>query len=316
MLGHAECITSTRISIASFNPIPTFFQIAMDRVPIRFIQEVLRHLEDEEFTGIQFRGSNQGSRYPSTWGRVAQRKTTREEARLIVYLAPNKEAVFSVRSGTFFGDVGDPVAVEDLPKFDIKRIYIRKKNEHFAGGPAYHPLTKKTLQVLSGILRRGHPCRLGLYANFKGAPLVEQLCLAPSQIASIFMCSRLSPPMEVLTRSIMRGTLRSFESSCKIRITKKLFSLVLLFVASQKFKYLRLAPLSGAISREAYFTGVIDAIVRRESKHKFTFYLGESHQDIYERLKVKDMRVSLVLSPNCRKTDASISRNVDGFCSL
>uniref|UniRef100_A0A1I8ACL2 Glycerophosphodiester phosphodiesterase n=1 Tax=Steinernema glaseri TaxID=37863 RepID=A0A1I8ACL2_9BILA len=251
----------------------------MDRVPLLFIEEVLLQLDSTPYW------IRKTLHYPSTWGKIAAKRGVKEQARVNLYL--RQEPVFSIWS--FHTGIKTPVPFEDLDQFVLEGVTISK--EEGQG----RPLTKANLQLLQRHLRRGYPCSLILKADFRGT-IAEQLCLAAPQVVSIQMNSQVSPSVEILTRSIERGTLRTLWCTSAVRLTKKLFPVLLKLVASEQFKFLRIARSSGAISNEACLTGVINALLGRPRRQKFTFYVAQRYENLCSRLVGDDVRVNVEIS--------------------
>uniref|UniRef100_A0A1I8AKX5 FBD domain-containing protein n=1 Tax=Steinernema glaseri TaxID=37863 RepID=A0A1I8AKX5_9BILA len=250
------------------------FQIAMDRVPRRFIEEVLLHLE-------YLFAPRKLPKYPSTWGRVAAKKGARKLAHLEVFLEPEK--VFYLKSCR-----EKPLPFEDLDQFVLEGIAIHKE-----GGwkkEDRHPMTKANFQLLKKHLRKGHPCYLDLFADFKSSPLVEKLCLAPSRVSSFYLGkANVALPTERLTRIIHRGTL-SCLTCYDVRVTKEFFPVLLRFVASEKFEKLSIASSSGPVSNEVFLKGVIDAFLSRPRKMHFSFVISKRYRNICGRLTGEVLR--------------------------
>uniref|UniRef100_A0A1I8A4F8 Uncharacterized protein n=1 Tax=Steinernema glaseri TaxID=37863 RepID=A0A1I8A4F8_9BILA len=255
----------------------------MDRVPLRFVEEVLLQLDTKD------------SLYPSFWGKVAERKRPRKHARILVYFEPNTEGRFSVRSTTSLR----PVALEDLDQFVLVSIHIREGFGQRTEGQ--YPLTKSNLKLLQRHLRRGHPCDLSLFEDLERASLVEQLCLAPSRLTRIYLFKHQPLPTAILTRNIELGTLRSLNCPSGVIVTQEVVPAVLRFVASENFKSLLLPQMSGEASKESFVKGVIDAFLSRPRRQKFEFNVSERYKRVCAPLAGEGMRGKVYVNFNSAK---------------
>uniref|UniRef100_A0A1I7YXB7 Glycosyltransferase family 1 protein n=1 Tax=Steinernema glaseri TaxID=37863 RepID=A0A1I7YXB7_9BILA len=254
----------------------------MDRVPLRFIEEVLLLLDSIPYW------IRKTLHYPSTWGKVAARRGVKEQVRVNVYLS--QEPVFSL--WTSHAGTNMPVPLEDLEQFVIRDIFIYKENRVWR--EERHPLNKKNFQLLQRHLRRGYPCYLALHANFSGISYLEQLCLAPSRVTH-FSFDGLDPfdlplPTEILTQNIDRGALRCLVCSNGVHVTNEFFPVILRFVASEQFEHLMFASSSGPVSSKVFLEGAIDAFLSRPRRKQFWFVISERYRDICGRLMGEDVR--------------------------
>uniref|UniRef100_A0A1I8ADC5 RNA-directed DNA polymerase-like protein n=1 Tax=Steinernema glaseri TaxID=37863 RepID=A0A1I8ADC5_9BILA len=227
----------------------------MDRVPIRFIEEVVLQLVDNYCF--------MDREYPSIWGRVAS-KLTRKKAYLHLYLKSKEQAYFYV-------DDYDrkQVELDRIGQFIIVNIKVEdKKNKGWDifNPPKFHPLTKKNFQLLQNLIRKPFPCFLGFdFQTDPIHPLVQRLCLAIPRVVKLYFNSQVPLSMDILTRSIERGTLSDL--SCHTDVTKETLPVLLRFMASEKMNELmvfRSRGCSQSVSYETLFDAVVDAILNKE----------------------------------------------------
>uniref|UniRef100_A0A1I8A507 FTH domain-containing protein n=1 Tax=Steinernema glaseri TaxID=37863 RepID=A0A1I8A507_9BILA len=228
----------------------------MDRVPLRFIEEVLFCVERRPYWTREI------PKYPSIWGRVAEREGIRNTAKIHVHFSRNNEAIFSVLS-TSTGEE-TPVALEDLQQFVLEIIEIDEA------------------MIIEG---------MHLDANiddFSGVPLVERFCLTPSRVTEIRLDKRLPLPIELLTRSIEQGTLRRLECEFSVHVTEELFQVLLRFVASERFQRLSFYRSSGPVSNETFLRGAIDVFLSRKRRQIFKIHVPELYHNVCKRLTEGD----------------------------
>uniref|UniRef100_A0A1I8ABJ3 DUF3786 domain-containing protein n=1 Tax=Steinernema glaseri TaxID=37863 RepID=A0A1I8ABJ3_9BILA len=225
----------------------------MDRVPIRFIQEVLLQLEENQFLDTQDR------KYPSIWAEVANKKRTREGADLLIYLTFEEEVLFCV-----FDDDG-PVELDRIGQFVLDNVFVEDLGEQEEHDWIWeieelYPVTKKNFHLLHSLIRKPFPCHLEF--NFQTDPidpLVQRLCLAIPWVAGLRLNSQMPLSMDILTRSVERGTLKYL--FCHVDVTVLLLPVLLRFVASEKMDKFEATPSDDSpISYEALLNGVIDAV--------------------------------------------------------
>uniref|UniRef100_A0A1I7ZWV7 NAD(P)-bd_dom domain-containing protein n=1 Tax=Steinernema glaseri TaxID=37863 RepID=A0A1I7ZWV7_9BILA len=117
-------------------------------------------------------------------------------------------------------------------------------------------------------------------------PLVQKLCLAPTRLATIEVDSHTPFSIEVLARSVERGTLRGFTTYDYIYLTDEILAILLKFVASVQmtrfeFNIKRKSP----ISYKTFLEGVIDAFLSRERAKRFQFCVDPRTEKLCERLR-------------------------------
>uniref|UniRef100_A0A1I8A5Y8 Uncharacterized protein n=1 Tax=Steinernema glaseri TaxID=37863 RepID=A0A1I8A5Y8_9BILA len=266
----------------------------MDSVPILFIEEVLFQLEQPSHV-------KEIPRYPWTWGRVADRKVVKKKVTIVIYQEPNKESSFRLEPANAPIIVLEPAPpLENLEQFALETItiYNKRRFERADTRNRRYPLNQENFQLLQRHFRRGHPCDLSLFADFQGAPLVNQLCLAPSRVTKIFLNNE-TLPTDILTRSIERGTLRNLTCNAT-RLTQELFPVVFKFVASENFRSLIFSQLHGEVSNETFVEGLVDAFLSGPRRQLFHFFVNERYRNLFGRLKGKDMwkKVDFHCSPD------------------
>uniref|UniRef100_A0A1I7ZAR6 Maelstrom domain-containing protein n=1 Tax=Steinernema glaseri TaxID=37863 RepID=A0A1I7ZAR6_9BILA len=249
----------------------------MDRVPICFIEEVLLQLEDTP------RFKNR--KYPSIWGEVADKKLTRKNADLHIYLESKEKVFFCV-----YDDDG-PVGLDRIGQFVLENIEfedILDEDWNATELPKFHPLTKKNFQRLHNVFRKPFPCSLELdFQTDPIHPLVQRLCLAIPRVAELRLASQVPLCMDILTRSIERGTLRFL--CCQVDVTQEMLPVLLKFVTSEKMDKFEAKPSDDSpISYETLLNVIVDAVLTR--KRGCRVLVADRCRHLCDRLNEEVMR--------------------------
>uniref|UniRef100_A0A1I7ZW15 F-box domain-containing protein n=1 Tax=Steinernema glaseri TaxID=37863 RepID=A0A1I7ZW15_9BILA len=229
----------------------------MDCVPIRFIEEVLLQLDYEE----SYTAKIKMRKLPTTWGRIVKSKKSKQPVCLKVYVVNNEEAVFSI---TRFEQ---PIPLVDLEQSVIRYIRIN------IGGHSCH-------MIYDFKERRDHL-------------VLKQLSLLPTRVTSIELYNE-SFPIEALTQSVERGTLRSFKSRNCLQLTNDLLPVLLKFVASTQMKHLSFfVARRSPMSYETVLAEVVNAFLSTERPHHFRLIADPGTERLCERLKEVGMQNNL-----------------------
>uniref|UniRef100_A0A1I8A645 Antithrombin-III n=1 Tax=Steinernema glaseri TaxID=37863 RepID=A0A1I8A645_9BILA len=91
--------------------------------------------------------------------------------------------------------------------------------------------------------------------------------------------------LEVLAKSVTRGTLRLFASYDRLKITNELFHVLLQLVASVQIEEFSLyLEINGSLSFETILSGLVDAFLSRERAQRFRFVVNKSSEQLSEQL--------------------------------
>uniref|UniRef100_A0A1I7ZQ87 Rad60-SLD domain-containing protein n=2 Tax=Steinernema glaseri TaxID=37863 RepID=A0A1I7ZQ87_9BILA len=264
----------------------------MDRVPVAFIEEVLLMIDYVS----HWVKAGEAKKLSSNWGEMAKRKSSKKEVRLNVYLTNDKEAVFSVTH--YYRNV----PLVDLDKVIVDNMCV-KDGEEAEAEEQYHPLTEANFQLLRRHLSRGNPCTIELECKERQRhPLLQQLCLAPTRLSRIRLFHEMPIPVEALTRSVKRGTLRWFGSDSSLKITPEVHSALLKFVASNQMDHMSFEVQEDSpVSYETLLAGVVYAFLSGQKTEGFHFFVDSDTSEIVAPLREVGMQnnVEFVAARRC-----------------
>uniref|UniRef100_A0A1I7ZWX8 Uncharacterized protein n=1 Tax=Steinernema glaseri TaxID=37863 RepID=A0A1I7ZWX8_9BILA len=244
----------------------------MDRVPICFIEEVLLQIS-YKLCGPTSHGEHH--KLPCIWGRIAKRKPVKETVGLHLCFVSEKEAHWNV----WRHKTSESVPLANLGHFTISHIVIWGRS--MEGYRRCDLLTETNFKVLRKYLRTGLSCIIIFSAKKRcDHPLVRKLCLAPTRVTRIELFKPTPIQLEILTQSVTRGTLRSFEFPFHLNVTNELLHVLLEFVASVQIEEFSLyVALKSPISYETVLSRVAEAFLSRERAQRFKFYArcGSKH---------------------------------------
>uniref|UniRef100_A0A1I7YXE0 F-box domain-containing protein n=1 Tax=Steinernema glaseri TaxID=37863 RepID=A0A1I7YXE0_9BILA len=237
----------------------------MDRVPLRFTEEVLLQLEMEESKRRNLKRKLQAIRtLASIWSGIANRP--RKYANLKIYFDPH-EVVFYLESDR------KPVALEDLGSIVIDEFLISDNRPR--DGLHCDPLTESSLKQLKKLLRRGNPCELSVYCRNEH-PLLQQLCLAPARVTKLkCFYFPITCREEVFVRILERRTLGSFAFWRETFLTPELLRLLLAFLPTREFHHLSIAVTTdSSVSIQTLTNELIDTVLSMEGRRRCIFWAG------------------------------------------
>uniref|UniRef100_A0A1I7ZFG2 F-box domain-containing protein n=1 Tax=Steinernema glaseri TaxID=37863 RepID=A0A1I7ZFG2_9BILA len=281
-MRHPHRITEENHGAPAFD-----FPTAMDAVPVCFIKEVVLLLE----RGTSYiRGPQEVAKLSSLWGRISNL------AVLKVYLSSNGQAVFTV-------DLDDRPLVWKLEDFKLeqrvfRRIELWNDEGHALFHMDCHPFTEETFKLLRSSHWRDYPCEIAIrYTEENYQPLVDQLCLMPSRVTTLRICSDVRLPMQLLTRIMTSGNLRTFYCHSRLHLPAELLPLLLKFIASKELNHFTaVLERNSPVPCEILITETIDAFLSRERTKPFRFCVGERYEHLCGRLKGKEKVVFSVAS--------------------
>uniref|UniRef100_A0A1I8AEF7 F-box domain-containing protein n=1 Tax=Steinernema glaseri TaxID=37863 RepID=A0A1I8AEF7_9BILA len=253
----------------------------MDCVPICFIEEVLLQLEENQFYLI--------CKFSSIWGEITDKELSRGRAYLHLYIESKGKAYFCVDDAHQKSVELDRIGQFVITYIDVEDVDGQEDEEDWNWLLSkLHPLTKKNFQLLLNFIRKPFPCYLALdFQTDPIHPLVQRLCLDLPRIAELVLLSQGSLSMDILTRSIERGTLSNL--FCYINVTQKVLPALFKFVAFEKMEELYVDHSDDCpVSYETLLNGIIDAVQSRKRGCRIS--VDERYRHLCARLEEETAR--------------------------
>uniref|UniRef100_A0A1I8AW13 Helitron_like_N domain-containing protein n=1 Tax=Steinernema glaseri TaxID=37863 RepID=A0A1I8AW13_9BILA len=206
-------------------------------------------------------------------------KQFKQTAILNIYMLNDKEVFWHAARCRYI----ERLSLANLEQFKIRYIVIWDGYGTMREDPSYQPLTETNCKLLKKYLLNDHPYGVTFYAKYRykfDHPLVRQLCLAPNRVTEILMRYQAPTSLDVLTRSVTRGTLRSLGIYTHPSLSNELLQVLLEFVASVQMDTFSVNT-DSPLSYMTLLFGVVDAFLSRERAQRFTFKVNKGSEQIF-----------------------------------